>query len=92
MNLVTRYSIEEIVNIITNKVKELLQQKQIAIDEDLSYVGLDSIKSITLIVDLEESFSIVFEDDDLVFENFSSVKKISDRVITKLIFETNQQK
>ncbi|MNB76251.1 acyl carrier protein [compost metagenome] len=88
----TRYSIEEIVNIITNKVKELLQQKQIAIDEDLSYVGLDSIKSITLIVDLEESFSIVFEDDDLVFENFSSVKKISDRVITKLIFETNQQK
>lgn len=70
---------------VTLKVQEVLETKQnISLDEELSNVGLDSLKSVALIVNLEECFDIVFEDEELLFEYFSTIQKIADRVAAKL--------
>jgi acyl carrier protein len=70
---------------ITSKVKEILEiNGDITIDENLANLGLDSLKSVALIVDLEESFNIVFEDEELLFEYYSTIQKIAGRVVGKL--------
>ncbi|MGG3282944.1 acyl carrier protein [Paenibacillus solani] len=45
-------------------------------DEDLIHYNLNSIKSIHLIIHLEDEFGIEVNDEDLLFENFNTVEKI----------------
>lgn len=76
---------KELVEKITSKVKEILGREQdISLEEDLATLGLDSMGSVGLIVDLEELFDIVIDDEELMFENFSTIQKIVDRVAGKL--------
>jgi len=42
----------------------------------LFHLGLDSICLLELIVELEEKFNIVFEDDELVVENFQTLSAL----------------
>ncbi len=44
--------------------------------DDLRDWGLDSLKSIDVIVALEDEFNIAIDDDDLLIENFNTVEKI----------------
>ncbi|MFC5404216.1 acyl carrier protein [Cohnella soli] len=53
--------------------------------EELFAWGLDSIKVVELIVELEETFGIIFYDDELLFENFSTIQLIVDRIQGKLV-------
>lgn len=46
------------------------------LNEELQNYGLDSIKSISLVLDLEEEFSIEFPDELLNFDNLSTISKI----------------
>ncbi|TNJ64371.1 acyl carrier protein [Paenibacillus hemerocallicola] len=70
---------------ITAKVNEILEtDHNIAWEEELTSLGLDSIKSVNLIVDLEEMYHIVFDEDELLTENFSTISKIVARVQGKL--------
>jgi acyl carrier protein len=76
-------------SLLLDKVSKRVQEsvglnRMILVDEDLRSLGLDSMKSVTLIIDLEECFDIVFEDDELLFENFSTIQKIANRVSGKL--------
>lgn len=76
---------QAIENKIVEKLQEVLETvKEIATGEDLAGLGLDSIRSVALIVELEEAFDIMFDDEELLFENFSTLNKISERVIGKL--------
>ena len=59
-----------ILNILEKNIK-------IQIEEDLSLQGLDSLKMVQLIVWIEEEFEIVIDDEDLLFENFENILKIS---------------
>lgn len=70
---------------IMNKVSEVLQYHgEIAAEEDLTAIGLDSMRSVGLIVDLEEMYNIVFDDEELFTENFSTIAKIVERVNSKM--------
>lgn len=53
-------------------------------DDDLVNLGLDSMKAVALIVELEEAFNIMFDDNDLIFSLFSTRTKIVQRVSDKL--------
>lgn len=70
---------------ITVKVQEVLETTQnIGLDQDLTQIGLDSMKAIVLIVRLEETFNIEFDDEELLMEYYSSINKIADRVALKI--------
>lgn len=45
---------------------------------------LDSITAINLVVRLEEHFDIIFLDEELLIDNFSSIKLIEELVINKI--------
>ncbi|WP_308638627.1 acyl carrier protein [Paenibacillus silvisoli] len=76
---------------VEDKVLFLLQEalsedvKNVGSNDDLINLGLDSIKSVSLIVALESTFDITFEDGELLFENFSSINKIVEIVTGKLV-------
>ncbi|MEC2074262.1 acyl carrier protein [Alkalihalophilus marmarensis] len=68
---------------ITNILKELLNKEEIDKSEDLTKIGLDSITSIELIVDLEEEFSIEFDDSELLLSNFETIDLIQKMIEKK---------
>ncbi|GBF75586.1 hypothetical protein PA598K_04004 [Paenibacillus sp. 598K] len=72
---------------ILSKVKEVLvvEEREINLKENLGAIGLDSMKSVQLIVELEELFNISFDDEELMFENFSTIQKITTMVNEKLV-------
>ena len=53
-------------------------------NRDLPSQGLHSILVITVIVKLEEHFSITFEDDEMDIGNFATVGHLCEAVIGKL--------
>lgn len=62
---------------VTNKVSEVLRRTiQLHYDADLRNEGLDSLRTIQLIVSLEAEFGIEIDDGDLLVENFSTINKI----------------
>lgn len=48
--------------------------------DDLQELGFDSIDFIQLVVKIEQKFQIFIKDEDLLFENFSTMSKIMDYV------------
>lgn len=76
---------KDVIEKINFMLQEVLETHQIfGVDEDLTILGLDSLKSVALIVNLEESFNIVFEDEELLLEYYSTIGKIAARVSGKL--------
>ncbi|MEC0244345.1 acyl carrier protein [Paenibacillus chitinolyticus] len=70
---------------IVSCVNEILQTKEFITPEtDLFLLGLDSVTAVNLIVSLESHFGITFNDDELIVENFSTVRKITEHVTVKL--------
>lgn len=45
---------------------------------------LDSVQTIALVVKLEEEFGIMFDNDELLVENFETVSKIVEQITNKL--------
>lgn len=45
-------------------------------DIDLRTYGLDSLKTMRLLVEIENVFNIEFDDDDLNMEEFSTLERI----------------
>lgn len=65
--------------LISSKVLEVLHRDGgIDLHTELRNEGLDSIKTIELVVKIEIEFDIQIDDQDLLIENFSSVYKISE--------------
>ena len=66
---------EKILSIV-NAVLE--NEKDMDIDDnvDLSELGMTSISMISLVIQIEEELGIEFNDDDLVLDNFDTIKKI----------------
>ncbi|TKJ93372.1 phosphopantetheine attachment protein [Paenibacillus sp. CFBP13512] len=74
---------------ITNKIVQIIQsilgyRLEISNHQKLDSIGFNSIKYIKLIVALEEEFKITFDDDDLIYENFSTLKKIELKTAEKI--------
>lgn len=52
-------------------------QSEVGDQDDLFALGLDSITTMMLISELEEHFGIDLSGEDLAFENFSSIDRMS---------------
>jgi len=69
---------------IKRMLLELLNKEDLDEKQELLSVGLDSLNVIKLIVMLEETFSIRFEDEDLQLKYFYSIDTLSNFVTSKL--------
>ena len=69
---------------INRMLLELLNKEDLDEKQELLSVGLDSLNVIKLIVMLEETFSIRFEDEDLQLKYFHSIDTLSNFVTSKL--------
>lgn len=74
---------EEVYSDVKELVLEVLKkQKNQQINDVTSLVdlGLDSVTTISLIILIEEHFDIELEDEDLLFENYSSIERITQMI------------
>ncbi len=70
---------ETITELIRNVIS-LDANREIKDDENLIDLGLDSIKTIEIVVELEDGFDIEIDEDDLMLDNFSTISKIIELV------------
>ncbi|MGF7050450.1 acyl carrier protein [Paenibacillus sp. DS2015] len=77
-------TIEKRIELKVKEILEISENQEIGYKEDLSILGLDSLKSISLVVELEMLFDIAFEDEELLMQNFSSIEKIAQLVNEKV--------
>lgn len=49
-------------------------------DDTLVDLGIDSLRLVELIIDLEDSFQIVIPDEEMLAKNFNTVGAVSDLV------------
>lgn len=56
-------------------------------EEALTVYGINSMKTMELVIMLEGEFDIQFDDEELVLERFSSTRKIMERLEEKLAEE-----
>ena len=68
---------------ITNRVLEIIEtelETKLELSQDLFDNGLDSLGVLRLLAMLEDEFSIVIHDEELVLENFQTPKNLVDLV------------
>ena len=68
---------------ITNRVLEIIEtelETKLELSQDLFDNGLDSLGVLRLLAMLEDEFSIVIPDEELVLENFQTPKILVDLV------------
>jgi acyl carrier protein len=53
-------------------------------DQLLQGAGMDSIRIMNLLVRIETEYEIMFDDDELLLENFESIRVIADRILQKV--------
>ena len=77
-------------NFLEDKIKAIIKEmlnlngKDITKNDDLRGLGLDSLNAVGLIVELESVFNIEFFDEELLFDNFSNIGRIVEKVESKL--------
>lgn len=73
---------------LIRKLAEIIEQPdlidRIDSETNLLYIGLLSISLMRLIVYMEQTFAIAFEDEEMVEDNFTTVSLIADIVMRKL--------
>lgn len=67
---------EKIIDILVEMLGLTTEQKNDIKNANLFEYGLDSLKVIELIVQLEAAFGIFIDDDDLLINNFGSISDI----------------
>ena len=53
-------------------------------DEPLGVLGLDSLNCMDIVVNLEEEFTIIFHDEELLLDSLNTVRKLQSIVGAKL--------
>ena len=72
--------LEAIEETVVTCVKEVLPEAEFDSATPLEEVGMDSMNYIRLVVELEDSFGIEIQDQDISLDNFASVAMISQLV------------
>jgi acyl carrier protein len=74
---------DKVITIIKKKIMESITQ-DIIIEEVLLTDYFNSLSMMKLIVDLESEFDITFDDDELLFDNFSTLSKFNNQILHHL--------
>lgn len=61
-----------------------VSESEIDSDSDPFALGIDSITAMTFLMELQQRFNIVFDPDEINFENFQSVSGITSMIEEKL--------
>ncbi|MFD8462692.1 acyl carrier protein [Streptomyces antimycoticus] len=70
-------SIDECLEVIVRShCPELQPGTPISPDDNLSNFGLNSVSTISILVDVEEAFGVAFSDEDLSFETFQTLRRL----------------
>ncbi len=79
---------EQIASFLRQKIAELIEytlsEEQLNDSDPIKDMGMDSVKTINLIIQIEQQFDIAFEDEEMVSDNFFSIRKIVATVLDKL--------
>lgn len=67
---------EKIVDIISGLMEDETVKERLAQSDDLTQIGINSISFIKLVVELENTFDIEFEDDALDYFKFESLETL----------------
>lgn len=70
--------------VIAEKIRQIIEIDQLDSDQLLDSVGFSSVSMIELIIELEDVFDIIFEDEELLTDNFKTVSLIADLVEIKI--------
>lgn len=65
---------EKILEIINDTIENPVSENQV--DEDLSLLGMDSLKFISIVVTLEENFDMEVPDEYLLMTELNTVRKL----------------
>lgn len=79
-------TVEEVKQKAQNVILELLPhvERQNLLDEcDIFGLGLDSINAMSLIFNLQDTFEVKFESDEISLDNFQTVAKIVELIEKK---------
>lgn len=73
---------EEKLRAIVARVLELSEEdvKNLDRDADLMELGLDSMTCVEVVVNLEDEFGIMVEEEDLLVENMSTITRLKEMV------------
>lgn len=67
-------------DILLQHLPEAPANKSLSTEQSLVDLGIDSLRLVELIVNLEDSFGIVIPDEEMLAENFSTVGSVSNLV------------
>ncbi|ALS36072.1 acyl carrier protein [Enterococcus rotai] len=65
---------EKLIDIVSKYLPKAITEKEF--DKSFKDLGMDSMSSINLIVDLEDIYNTIIPDEYLTHENFSSLKAL----------------
>ena len=75
---------EKVISILKTHIEGSLYWESFKLDDDLSNIGLNSVTFIKFVVSAEKEFEIVWENEDLKFDNFSTINKIANYISEKI--------
>lgn len=79
---------EEVIHFLRTKIAELTENPQLKHEANdygqIKEMGMDSVKTINMIVQIEQHFDIMFEDEELSIEYFSTIDLFAESILTKL--------
>lgn len=67
---------ERVINMLRENVGECSELDNIKPDDELSALGINSVTFIKLVISAEMEFGIAWKDEDLNYQNFSTINKI----------------
>lgn len=75
---------------VTEKTQDVVMElipgvtrEELSADQDVFSLGLDSINAMTLVMNIQDTFSIKFDSSDIDLENFQTIGSIVDLVVRK---------
>lgn len=73
-----RKEIEQSLRKIIMELLELTKPvEEIANDDDLTKLGMNSISAIELVVEVEDKYDFEFNDEDLLVDNFKTIERLA---------------
>lgn len=76
---------EKIIECIGMVLKTEVQNVQnLAGDQSLRLVGMDSLNCVDIVVNIEQEFGICFDDEELLMENINTIDKLVNIVTGKV--------
>lgn len=79
---------EEVLQVLQHKVASLTEKPELEYqmdhDESIQDLGMNSIRIINLVVQIEQHIEIMFDDEELLNDNFATVNIIADQIMKKL--------